>query len=77
LVRETVGVSKVSKQVYFVIGVDLDDKQVFIDDEAFQARFGKHEQVWDTEDSIWVRDEDLELYSEALKILNTTPLNSD
>lgn len=66
-----------SKQVYFVIGVDLDDKEVFIDDEAFQARFNKYEQVWDTEKSTWVGDEDLELYSEALKILNTTPLNSD
>ena len=66
-----------SKQVYFVIGVDLDDKEVFIDDEAFKARFNKHEQVWDTERSEWIGDEDLELYSKALEILNTTPLNSD
>jgi len=67
----------VSKQVYFVIGVDVDDKEVFIDDEAFIARFDKHQQVWDTEKSEWSKDEGLELYSKALEILNTTPLNSD
>jgi hypothetical protein len=66
-----------SKQVYFVIGVDVDDKEVFIDDEAFIARFDKHQQAWDTEKSEWIRDEDLELYSKALEILNTTPLNKE
>jgi hypothetical protein len=66
-----------SKQVYFVIGVDVDDKEVFIDDEAFIARFDKHQQVWDTEKSEWSRDENLELYSKALEILNTTPLNKE
>jgi hypothetical protein len=66
-----------SKQVYFVIGVDLDDNEVFIDDEAFKARFDKYEQVWDTEKSEWTEDEDLELYSKALEILNGTPLNKE
>lgn len=66
-----------SKQVYFVIGVDLDDNEVFIDDEAFKARFNKHEQVWDTEKLEWLGDEDLELYSKALEILNDTPLNKE
>jgi hypothetical protein len=66
-----------SKQVYFVIGVDIDSKEVFIDDESFKARFGKHEQAWDTDSSLWVEDEDLELYGQALEILNSTPLNKD
>ena len=59
-----------SKQVYFVVGVDLDQKEVFIDDEAFTARFSKSEQVWDSELEQWVRDPELELYAEALEILN-------
>jgi hypothetical protein len=66
-----------SKQVYFVIGVDLDSKEPFIDDDVFTARFGKDEQVWDTEKIGWIEDPELELYSEALEILNKVPLRKD
>lgn len=66
-----------SKQVYFVIGVDLDSKEPFIDDDVFTARFSKDEQVWDTEKIGWVEDPELELYSEALEILNKVPLRRD
>lgn len=66
-----------SKQVYFVIAVDLDEKAPFIDDDTFTARFSKNEQVWDTELNEWVEDEDQELYSQALEILNTKPLARD
>jgi hypothetical protein len=59
-----------SKQVYFVIGVDLDSKEPFIDDDTFTARFSKSEQVWDTETNEWVSDPELELYAEALEIIN-------
>jgi hypothetical protein len=59
-----------SKQVYFVVGVDLDSKEPFIDDDTFTARFGKSEQVWDTELNEWVNDPELDLYSEALEIIN-------
>ncbi len=59
-----------SKQVYFVVGVDLDSKEPFIDDDTFTARFSKSEQVWDTELNEWVNDPELELYAEALEILN-------
>jgi hypothetical protein len=59
-----------SKQVYFVVGVDLDSKEPFIDDDTFTARFSKSEQVWDTETNEWVSDPELELYAEALEILN-------
>jgi superoxide dismutase len=63
-------VKLLSKQVYFVVGVDLDSKEPFIDDDTFTARFSKSEQVWDTELNEWVNDPELELYAEALEILN-------
>jgi hypothetical protein len=66
-----------SRQVYFVIAVDLDEGVPFIDDEVFTARFGKSEQVWDTEKSEWIPDPELELYSQALEILNSKPLARD
>lgn len=66
-----------SKQVYFVVAVDLDEGVPFIDDETFTARFSKSEQVWDTELNEWVQDDDLELYNKALEILNSKPLASD
>lgn len=66
-----------SKQVYFVIAVDLDEGVPFIDDETFTARFGKSEQVWDTEKSEWIPDPELELYNQALEILNSKPLAKD
>ena len=67
-----------SKQVYFVVGVDLDEGVPFIDDEALTARFGHYEQVWDTETEQWeADDENSTLYSQALEILNTKPLSRD
>jgi hypothetical protein len=45
--------SQMTRLVYFVIAVDLDDKSVSVDDETFTARFSKSEQVWDTELSEW------------------------
>lgn len=51
--------------------MDLDQKEVFIDDEAFIARFSKSEQVWDDELEQWIEDPNLDLYTEALKILNS------
>jgi hypothetical protein len=45
-----------SEQVYFVVGVDLKSKEVFIDDEASTARFSKSEQVWDTTTEQWIDD---------------------
>jgi hypothetical protein len=62
-----------SKQVVFVVTVDLDTKQVFIDDDLLVARFASHEQVWDTATQKWeADDEEATLYQEALNILNTT-----
>ena len=66
-----------SRQVVFVISVDIDDKEVFIDDALFTARFGKDEQVWDSELEEWRGDADSELYYQALEILNNTPLRKE
>jgi hypothetical protein len=66
-----------SKQVYFVIAVDLDEGVPFIDDETFTARFDKSEQVWNTETNEWEEDDNQELYAQALEILNTKSLGKE
>jgi hypothetical protein len=66
-----------SRQVVFVITVDIEDREAFIDDALFMAKFGKSEQAWDTDAQEWVEDPDNELYYQALEILNTVPLNKD
>ena len=66
-----------SKQVVFVITVDIEDKEAFIDDALFMAKFGKSEQAWDTDTQEWVEDPDNELYYQALEILNNTPLRRE
>jgi hypothetical protein len=66
-----------SKIVYFVIGVDLDAKTPFIDDDTLVDRFGYNEQVWDNDKGEWVEDPDLVLYAEALHILNNNPIAKD
>jgi hypothetical protein len=60
-----------------VVGVDLESKEPFIDDSVFTARFSKSEQVWDTETNQWIEDPDLDLYAEALEVLNSRPLAKD
>jgi len=67
----------VSKQVVFVITVDIEDREAFIDDALFMAKFGKSEQAWDTDTQEWVEDPELELYYQALEILNNTPLRRE
>lgn len=66
-----------SKQVYFVVSVDVDTNRVFIDDDTFVARFGLDEQVWDNELNEWIEDPEMDLYNQALKILNSKPISKD
>ena len=66
-----------SKQVAFVITVDIENKEAFIDDALFMAKFGKSEQAWDTETQEWVADPENELYYQALDILNSRPLRKE
>lgn len=64
-----------SKIVYFVVGVDLDKREPFIDDDVLTARFSSEEQVWDTDTELWEGDDDnATLYLQGLEILNTVPL---
>lgn len=42
-----------SKQVHFVVAVDLETKRWWIDDGTFTARFGSDEGTWDTETQEW------------------------
>ena len=67
-----------SRQVYFVIAVDVDTKEVFIDDDVLVARFASNEQVWNTETEQWEGDdEEATLYSQALHLLNTLQVSKD
>lgn len=64
-----------SRIVYFVIGVDLDSKEPFIDDDVLVARFASDEQIYNTDTEKWEGDDDdSTAYLEALEILNTVPL---
>lgn len=42
-----------SKRVYFVVAVDLDTKEVFVDDERFVALSPKEESTFDTITGEW------------------------
>jgi hypothetical protein len=67
-----------AKQVHFVVTVDLEEGVPFIDDDTYSARFGKEEQVWNTETSEWEEfDEEMDLYYQALEILNNVPLSKE
>ena len=65
-----------SKIIYFVVGVDLEAEEAFIDDDTFMARFGKDEQVWNETTLQWEPDT-TGLYQYALNILNNKPLKKD
>lgn len=65
-----------SRLVYFVVGVDLDDKEIYIDDETFMAVFSKSQQVWDTDLNEW-REYEADEYEQAVDLLNTRPLGGE
>lgn len=65
-----------SKIVYFVVGVDLDTKEVFIDDDVLQARFDK-EGLYDTEKQEWRKEDYDSEYLPALELINNTKLKED
>jgi hypothetical protein len=60
-----------SRVVYFVVGVDLDSGDKFVDDEMFVTKFG-FERVWDTETNKWEEEDWDRDYVPALKILNNS-----
>jgi hypothetical protein len=66
-----------SRVVYFVVGVDLDSGDKFVDDEMFVTKFG-FERIWnkgtnDWEEAAQWEEEDWDRdYVPALKILNNS-----
>lgn len=46
-----------SKQVHFVVTVDLDTKEWWVDDDGFSSRFRDGEGTWDTEKQEWSETE--------------------
>jgi hypothetical protein len=58
-----------SKQVHFVVVVDLDTKECWVDDETLSARFGEDEGTWNTETNEWEAT-DWDDNITALNILN-------
>lgn len=65
-----------SRLIYFVVGVDLDNEEVYIDDETFSQMFTRSQQVWDTGLNTW-REYEGEEYERALEFLNSKPLRND
>jgi len=60
-----------SREVHFVIAVDIDNNTVKIDDDTYAAKFDYAQGYWDTDKEQWLEDEDRRLYDIALDILNT------
>jgi hypothetical protein len=58
------------REVHFVIAVDVDTKQVYIDDDTYSAKFDYEQGYYDTDKEQWFEDEDRTLYDLALGILN-------
>lgn len=67
-----------SREIHFIVVVNIDDKTVRIDDDTFITRFSSKEQVWDTELSEWRDfDEEATEYTEAVQILNNSKLERE
>ena len=47
-----------SKQVHFVIAVDVDTKEISIDDDTYLARFDEEQGYFDTDTESWKADDD-------------------
>ena len=58
-----------SKQVHYVVVVDLDTKEWWVDDDTFIARFSGNEGTWDTDKEEWSATEHDENIA-ALEILH-------
>lgn len=63
-----------SREVHFVVAVDVDTGKVYIDDDTYAAKFDMAQGYWDTENQEWFEDEDRLLYDKALDIFNRKAL---
>jgi len=59
-----------SREMHFVIAVNVDTKEIYIDDDTYTARFTSSESYFDTNQEKWFEDLDQLVYGEALEILN-------
>jgi hypothetical protein len=67
-----------SREVMFIIAVDVDTKKAYIDDATLTARFASNEQVWNTDTNEWESDDEhATLYAQALEILNNATLERE
>ena len=66
-----------ARVVYFVVGVDLDAKSVFVDDDVFMARFDKDEQVFDDVSGDWSGLDWDDDFIPAQEILNSKLFSED
>jgi len=60
-----------SREVHFVVAVDVDSGEIYIDDDTYAAKFDYSQGYYDTEKEAWFEDEDRLLYGKALEILNS------
>lgn len=65
-----------SREVKYILSVNLDEQTVRIDDDSFILRYSEREQVWDTDLEEW-RDYKEGEYELALELLNTKKLEDD
>jgi hypothetical protein len=65
-----------ARQVHFVVVVDIDTKEWWVDDDTFTARFAKDEGTWNTDTSTWSATEDDDHHL-ALEILNPVGSQTD
>lgn len=59
-----------SREVHFVVAVDVDTGTISIDDDTYTTRFSGNEGYWDSEAGEWFPDPEQIHYNKALKILN-------
>jgi hypothetical protein len=63
-----------SKQVYFVVYYDTEDKQLYQDTGTLLARFGEGS-IWDSEKEEWIGDAKISVLAEAQTAIDTAISN--
>jgi hypothetical protein len=63
-----------SKQVYFVVYYDTEDKQLYQDTGTLLARFGEGS-IWDSEKEEWIENAKISVLAEAQTAIDTAISN--
>jgi hypothetical protein len=64
-----------SKQVYFVVYYDTEDKQLYQDTGTLLARFGEGS-IWDSEEEEWNHETEISVFEEAQNAMDTAISNT-